>query len=271
MKKIICLLLLACFAPCIAFAQVSIDRESISIFVSQTGNAQVKEEITIEPDMEGTQIFENLVERGETDFEVWKTLIPDLELSVGSLETPILSGIKNKLTDENYEYKVIIEYEAKNFANLKSTEGRIEKWEIDTKRFVFYDSLEKKFVIPEKVFITLTIEDTRKDRSKPTSEFFEINPSAIAQGPYLQDMDKVLFFINGPIFAENFEIKFNVEKPITEVFGSKNLVNFFMQNPIYIIILVALLILLVVFRKHVLSLVGETFISEEDIILPRKK
>ena len=85
-----------------------------------------------------------------------------------------------------------MDYSTPVFAELKTSEGRVENWEVRNLMLEFYDITSNKLIVPENAHISLSIEDTRKDKSIPASEFFMITPKSIAKGPYLHESDKVL-------------------------------------------------------------------------------
>jgi len=267
MKKILIMLLLCS----IVLAQAGIERTNIVISISQTGAASVREEFIIRVNNETATIFEQMIEKKESTFDSWKALISDLDQHVKSLEPPVISAKKTELTRDLIEYKLGMEYNSPVFAQLKSSEGRIENWEVQNMMLEFYDLTSEKLIISEEISITIVIDDTRKDKTISSSEFFSITPKSIVQGPYMQDGDKAVFFINGPALAENFKINFKIEKPLSQVFAVQNVVDFFKRNPGYTLILVILIALTIVFRKQVFSLVEDAFITDEDIILPRDR
>ena len=267
MKKIMCLLLLTS----VIFAQAEIERANIDISISQYGSADVKEEFTLKVNEETAELFERLIEQKDSTIDSWKVLVPDLEQHVKSIKEPSISAKKQRLSTDTVEYKLGMEYKSPVFAELKTSEGRIEVWEVQNHMLEFYDISSKKFIVPEKNFISMGIEDTRKDPAELASDFFLITPKGIANGPYTQESDKVLFFINGPVLAENFNMQFKVEKPISKTFGMQNLIDFFMSNPIYLVVLVILIVLTIIFRKQIFALLQDTFIVEENIIMPRDR
>lgn len=259
MKK--SLVFLICFLVLLGTVEArSLESHIITVDIDDNGNADVKENYVmfLEEVTGDFSLFEGVSRQAKNDISVWQTFLPIIEINaVGDVEDLLISPFKQR----GFGY-VNLEYKIPGFSKVVSQQGRFTVMGIDEDEFKFYDEGSGLFTIPSKT--TLWIKFNKN------SEIIENKPSPTL-GPYVADEKKIVMGWTGPSPLSEFSTKYKVERGISESFNITRIFDFFVENPVYGIVVIILIVLIGIYRKQIARLVSEGFAGEEEIESPKKE
>ena len=259
MKK--SLVFLICFLVLLGTVEArSLESHVSTIDIDDYGNADVKENYVmfLEEVTGDFSLFEDVSRQAKNDITVWQTFLPIIEINaIGDVEELLISSFKQR----GFGY-VNLEYKVPGFSKVISQQGRFTIMEIDEDEFKFYNE--------SSVFFTIHSKTTLWIKFNKNFEIIENKPSPTL-GPYVADEEKIVMGWTGPSHLNEFSTKYKVERGISESFGMTRILDFFVGNPVYGIVVVILIILIVIYRRQIAGLISEGFAGEEEIEAPKKE
>jgi len=237
---------------------------TVIVTVDRAGGAQVTEKYTLQLNYTEYETFERIAKLTSTDLSMWQSFFADIKTSV-------LGDIVNLTTSAstagagNFGNNIMLNYKIRDFAIKIGKTGRDSIYEINSSKFSFYDPSINKFVIPWKTELQIKFDSTIKK-----SAITDVTPSP-SQSAIVDDQYTLFWY--GSRIDNRFDIKYKVEESVAEFDLGAILDStywFFYENPIYVMVVVVVLVLLFIYRKPIVSLIGESFGGEEEIEMPKR-
>ena len=255
MKKAALILILLFLLVNTSMAKTLMNHEII-VDVSKQGTANVIERFVF--GLEGDEIkqFDDISTTRANDIQAWHQFDNRINQYVLGNST----GMKistTKINQGQFGYEIKLQYTIKNFAKKMRMEGRYQIYKINASSFLLYQN--GTFSLPESTDLTISL-----DPSIKPEEIIGINPT-----PWTTINKQSFKWISGT-YSKTFYIKYEVETSISEGLTINNLINFFIRKPVYGTSLIIILILSLIYRKHISELISESFSGEEGITMPRR-
>ncbi len=255
MKKIYLILILFVLIANTTMAKTLMNHEII-VDVTKQGSANVVERFVF--GLEGDEIkqFDDISATRTNNLETWH----EFDNRINQYVLGNTSGIKistTKINQGQFGYEIKLEYSIKNFAKKVDTEGRYQIYEINATSFLLYKN--GTFSLPESTDLTISLDSNIKPE-----DIIAISPT-----PWTTINKQSFKWISGT-YTKTFYIKYKIEASISEGLTINNLLNFFIRKPVYGTSLIIILIISIIYRKHISELIAESFSGEEGITMPRR-
>lgn len=259
MKRLLIMFLFMLFLVSTISAR-SLESHFITVDLDASGNAVVLESYTMGLEIASNDFtaFDNISAEAKDNIGIWQTFMKDIDISlVGEASELLITSSKQR----NFG-QVNLEYKVNNFAKLLEERGRFTVWGITEDLFTFYDAESGIFTIPSKTTLWVRFDkDYEIVETKPT-------PSL---GPYIEDEVVYRLGWTGPLPTTEFSVKYKAEKGISESFDVMRIFGFFVENPVYGVAVLIIIVLLIIYRKQIIGVVSEGFAGAEEIEPPKKE
>ncbi|MEM0372435.1 MAG: hypothetical protein QXO69_01135 [archaeon] len=238
-------------------AVVTLEHDVI-LKVNSDNSASVTERYLLGLNENETALFNKISESNVNSITEWQKLLPGMNAYVLG-ETPSFQISTSTASGGQFGNEVKIEYSIVNFSSKVETSGRYEVYRINGTQFRFYDANTGIFSIGS-ADLTIILPD-----EVTSANILETTPK-----PWISSGNS-LRWISGTS-TNSFTVVYRKEIKISESFDFNRLIEtYFVKNPFYGGLIVAVVIVSIAYRKQIISLISESFSSEEEIQPPKRE
>lgn len=242
---------------------VKLYSHEINIKITENNEGEVTEtfRIGLDPDryineFNNTEenIFKNLAAKKGDETEEWTKFHSRIKPTLNKTMNMEISTSKVQKV-----HKVILNYKAPEVIKLGSKEGRVENYLVKFKSFDFYVK-NTGLVIPDNTNLWINLPDNLKE------ENVKVSPDPVSSFSGYE------FRWNTGTW--NIKVEYSKVEPISSWSLEGTFESFqetFIGNPAYGISLLVLIILTVIYRKHIKNLFSEGMVIEENAEKPKRK
>lgn len=240
-----------------AFSVTTLEHDVIAK-INSSGDATVTERYLLGLNDNETTLFNAISESNVNNITEWQRLLPSIDAYV--LGTPSSVQIStSKASGGQFGNEVKLDYTISNFSVKTETTGRYEIYKIDGTQFRFYDENTGIFSIGSADLTVILPDETT------SADVLETTPAPwITSGSSLR-------WISGTS-TNSFIVLYRKEIKISESLDFNRLIDtYFIKNPVYGGVIAIAVALSIVYRKQIISVVGESFSSEDEIQPPKRE
>lgn len=254
MKKLV---LLFCFVLLISpvLGKELLTHDTV-ININEQGDAEITERFVLSLNEFESSQFEQLSQLKTMDVSTWNNFYYEINTyAIGEISSMKIST--TQISGGQFGNEVRFEYEVAGFATKVEEVGRHETYSIDKEKLRFYDDQALKFILPGTTDLTISLPES--------SETIELIPE-----PWITIGENTFRWVAGT-FTSEFRVKYQIEKDISESFDIGRIVNYFVDNPLYGIVILIIIALTVIYRKQIFGLISESFAGEGEVEMPKKE